>query len=237
MLKKNPLLHILDSKSDFSNFLFYLKKILYFWGRRQNLFRLLIFKRRISYIHKYKKYLSFLGKMDKLSIDFFSTFYRLYLINHRQAKFFKFTSSLVFPVINRVGLLNTKFEFFGLDNNAITASFLSRYLSRKLEMRFRVNELLGPIGKDLRLLIKNTPFLRGYKIQFVGRLTRRDRVRTSWSVGGSIPLSTVTAQIEHSFSLGILRNGICCLRVWLYRHKSFGNYNYNYKYSLSGFIE
>ncbi len=175
--------------------------------------------------------------MDKLSIDFFSTFYRVYLINHRQAKFFKFTSSLVFHGINRVGLLNTKFEFFGLDKNDITASFLSRYLSRKLEMRFRVNELLGPIGKDLRLLIKNTPFLRGYKIQFVGRLTRRDRVRTSWSVGGSIPLSTVTAQIEHSFSLGILRNGICCLRVWLYRHKSFGNYNYNYKYSLSGFIE
>jgi hypothetical protein len=100
-------------------------------------------------------------------------------MNFRQSKFFKFMSVLVSPLINKVGLLNTKLEFFGLDNNSVTAVFLARYIARKLEMRFRINELFTPIGRDLRFLIKNTAILRGYKLQFTGRLSRRDRVRTS----------------------------------------------------------
>jgi len=47
-----------------------------------------------------------------------------------------------------------------------------------------------------------------------------------------MPVSKMSAQIEHSFYLGILRNGISCVRVWLYRHKSFGNYNYNFLYRV-----
>lgn len=177
--EKSPRMHRVGKASDFSNFLLVLEKLLNFWGRRHNFFRLLVFRRRVFYKHKFKKFLSFLLKVDRLSVDFFSIFYRLYLMYFRQSKFFKFMSVLVSPIVNRIGLLNTKIEFFGLDNNAVTAVFLSRYIARKLEMRFRISELFTPIGRDLRYLIKNTANLRGYKLQFTGRLTRRDRVRTS----------------------------------------------------------
>lgn len=121
--------------------------------------------------------------------------------------------ALVAPLIDRLGVLDARLEFYGITNDTVTAIFLARYIARKIEMRFRINELLSPIGRDLRNLIKNTPILHGYKIQFTGRLTRRDRIRTQWTLCGNIPVGTMEAQIEHSFYVGILRNGVCCVRV------------------------
>jgi ribosomal protein S3 len=136
------------------------------------------------------------------------------------------------PIFNMTGILDTSIEFFGLNNESVSASFLARYVARKVEMRFRVQDLFTPVGKELRFLIKTASVLRGYKIQFVGRLTRRGKVRTTWVLGGSMPISSVSVQIEHAFHMGILRNGLSCVRVWLYRHKSFGNYNYNFLYRV-----
>lgn len=121
-----------------------------------------------------------------------------------------FTLNRAFSVL---GVLETKVEFFGLDNDSVSAMFLARYIARKIEMRFQIRELFTPIGREMRFLRRNTVALTGYKFQFVGRLTPRGRVRTTWRVGGSIPTSQMSAQVEHSFYLGILRNGICCVRV------------------------
>jgi ribosomal protein S3 len=120
---------------------------------------------------------------------------------------------LVLPVLNRVSMIPINLQFFGIDNDTVTSYFVSRYIARKLEMRFRINELFTPIGRDLRYIIRNTAYIRGYKIQFVGRITRRDRVRTSWTLGGNIPMGKIKAFVEHATSLGILRNGICSVRV------------------------
>lgn len=139
---------------------------------------------------------------------------------------------IINPIFSTLGLLNTKAEFFGIDNNSVAAIFLARYIARKVEMRFQIRDLFNPIGRELKFLVKRTPSVLGYKLQFVGRLTRRGKVRTTWRLGGSIPTSRMDAQIEHAFYLGILRNGISCVRVWLYRHKSFGNYNYNFVYRV-----
>lgn len=86
---------------------------------------------------------------------------------------------IVRPIFANTGILDTKIEFFGINNDAVSAIFLARYVARKIEMRFRVQDLFTPIGKELRFLIKNTSALIGYKIQFVGRLTRRGKVRTT----------------------------------------------------------
>lgn len=83
------------------------------------------------------------------------------------------------PIFLNLGFLDTKLEFFGIDNNAVSASFLSRYIARKIEMRFQIRELFNPVGKELKLLIKHSSTLLGYKLQFVGRLTRRGKVRTT----------------------------------------------------------
>lgn len=225
-------LHSLGLKSNFSVFLRALDEALYFWRRRQSFFSLALFKRKIFIQRNYKKFVKTLNKVDRFSSSFFTAFYRLYLVNFRQSKFFRFMLFILNPIFLNLGFLDTKLEFFGIDNNAVSASFLSRYIARKIEMRFQIRELFNPVGKELKLLIKHSSTLLGYKLQFVGRLTRRGKVRTTWRLGGSVPTSRMDAQLEHAFYLGILRNGVCCVRVWLYRHKSFGNYNHNFVYRV-----
>ncbi len=87
-----------------------------------------------------------------------------------------FTLTKIFKFL---GVLDTKVEFFGIDNDSISANFLARYIARKIEMRFQIKELFTPIGREMRHLMRNTSSLFGYKLQFVGRLTRRGRVRTT----------------------------------------------------------
>lgn len=70
-------------------------------------------------------------------------------------------------------------KYLGIDNTLVNAMFLSKYIARKLEMKFRINELLYPVSKELIALIRKKEYLLGYKVQFVGRLTRRDRVRVT----------------------------------------------------------
>lgn len=145
--------------------------------------------------------------------SFFTDFYRLYLLQYRQSKFYRFMLFILNPIFAALSILPVKVEFFGIDNNSVTAIFLARYIARKIEMKFTIRELFNPISREMRILMRRTPFLLGYKLQFVGRLTRRGKVRTTWRLGGSIPASSMDAQIEHAFYLGILRNGACSVRV------------------------
>jgi hypothetical protein len=110
---------------------------------------------------------------------FFSSFFRTYLLSFRQSNFFRFVNFTLTRIFNVLGVLDTKVEFFGLDNDSISAIYLARYIARKIEMRFQIKELFTPIGREMRYLRRNTVALAGYKLQFVGRLTRRGRVRTT----------------------------------------------------------
>lgn len=225
-------LHVTKCVSNFSIFLKSLDKTLYFWRRSQNFFTLAVSKNKVLMQSRYLKFVQVTENVNRFCSQFFIAFYRLYLLSLRQSKFFRFTLFLINPIFSSISSLDTKVEFFGIENDSVSAIFLARYIARKIEMRFRIKELFTPIGRELKLLRKQTVFIQGYKLQFVGRLTRRGRVRTTWLLSGSIPTSKMSAQVEHSMYLGILRNGICCVRVWLYRHKSFGNYNYNYFYKV-----
>jgi len=162
---------------------------------------------------RYLKFVQVTQSVNRFCSQFFIAFYRLYLLSFRQSKFFRFMLFIINPIFSAVAALDTRVEFFGIENDSISAIFLARYIARKIEMRFRIKELFTPIGRELKLLRKQTVFILGYKLQFVGRLTRRGRVRTTWLLSGSIPTSKMSAQVEHSMYLGILRNGICCVRV------------------------
>jgi len=230
--KGSDRLHVKHAVSNFSVFLTSLDKTLYFWRRKQNFFTLAITKGKIAAQSRYLKFIQVTQSIDRFCSQFFTAFYRLYLLSFRQSKFFRFTLFTINQIFSIISSLDTKVEFFGIENDSVSAIFLARYVARKIEMRFRIKELFTPIGRELKLLRKKTVFVLGYKLQFVGRLTRRGRVRTTWLLSGSVPTSKMGAQIEHSMYLGILRNGICCVRVWLYRPKSFGNYNYNFFYKV-----
>lgn len=123
--------------------------------------------------------MSFLAKTDHIVTKVFNVFFRLYLVHFRQSYFFKFMYRLLNPLLDRFAVLKNNLGFFGLDNDTVTSTFLSRYIARKLELRFKLKELFGPITKDLRYISKHKRLLRGYKLQFIGRITRRDRLKTS----------------------------------------------------------
>lgn len=225
-------LHSVGGASDFSVFFQALDEALFFWRKPQNFLYLSATHGKLSFKKIYQKFLNPIKAVNYFATFFLSSFFRTYLLSFRQSKFFRFMNFILARAFSTLGILDTKVEFFGLENDSVSAIFLARYIARKIEMRFQIKELFTPIGREMRYLKRNTVALAGYKLQFVGRLTRRGRVRTTWRLGGSIPTSQVSAQVEHSFYLGILRNGICCVRVWLYRHKSFGNYNRHFMYRV-----
>jgi len=127
----------------------------------------------------YTKYLNPVKSANNFANFFFTAFFRVYLLSFRQPKFFKFMNFTLTKIFKFLGVLDTKVEFFGIDNDSISANFLARYIARKIEMRFQIKELFTPIGREMRHLMRNTSSLFGYKLQFVGRLTRRGRVRTT----------------------------------------------------------
>lgn len=51
-------------------------------------------------------------------------------------------------------------------------------------------------------------------------------------MAGKVPVSSMDARVEHGCSFGILRNGVCSIRVWLYRSKFFGNNKLMYLYKV-----
>ena len=112
-----------------------------------------------------------------------------------------------------MALLRTNVKFFGITNDDVTAIFLARYLSKRLQQRYTWYELMKPLNKELKLLGYTFRLITGFKLQFSGRLVRRDRSRTVWFVGGSIPSSSYMRYAEHAFTLSYLRNGACSIRV------------------------
>lgn len=206
-------LHSVTARSNFIIFLQALDYALFFWRRRQNFFNLALVKNKIVFNKKYKEFISTVKRISRFSTQFFTSFYRLYLLSFRQSKFFRFMLFTLTPIFSSLGFLPTKLEFFGIDNVSISSYFLAKYMARKIEMRFQLKDVFNPVSGELKYLMRRTSKLLGYKFQFVGRLTRRGKVRTTWHVGGSIPTSKVEAQIEHAFYVGILRNGVCCVRV------------------------
>lgn len=76
---------------------------------------------------------------------------------------------------------------------------------------------MKPLKREMTTLGHHFKLITGFKLQFSGRLVRRDRSRTAYVRGGSLPASTYMRYAEHAFTLSYLRNGACSIRVWLYR--------------------
>lgn len=106
-------------------------------------------------------------------------FYRIFFARVRYLYSFGVVKLVLETELNTFSLFPVTVDFFGMDNDLVTASFISFYLARKFLQNFKIRDLFGPVGADLSRVARDTPFLIGYKLQFVGRLTRRDRLRTS----------------------------------------------------------
>ena len=105
------------------------------------------------------------------------------------------------------------FDF--IQGEAVTAGLLSRYISIRLEQR--VN--LGEVVSSLRRLILSLPGVLGYRLDFSGRFTRRQRASFRSIKVGQVPFSTLSASLDYSESFAVLKYGKCGIKVWLNREK------------------
>lgn len=151
---------------------------------------------------------------------------RFYWLLFHQSSFFQAFNEYLSWVTRKLTYLPSKFFFFGLTNNTVTATMLSWYLIRKLEQRFSLFEIFKPVSRELKLLIKRYNVLHGFKLQFKGRLTRRDRSRRIWMSGGRVPLQSAGALIDYSYTRSQLKNGSCGVKVFLYRVSNFKKCTY-----------
>lgn len=104
-------------------------------------------------------------------------------------------------------------KIFFIGNDVITAAYMSKFIAFKLSRRYDFMELLRPIKRELRRVVSSTIYLRGFKIQFAGRKTRRDRSRRRFVQGGALSLSRRSHYVEYSCREVILHNSINSVRV------------------------
>lgn len=225
-----------DTVEDVSNWSLlayaYIKYSHNLWSNSSTLLRSFLKGRYLAYYNSYSLLAREWVSMSIWAVHLFLDFYRIFLARVHYIYRFGFSKLYMESKLNRMSIYPIELDFFGFDNDWVTAPFVAFYLSRKFEQDFKIKELFKPIGRDLRRIITKTPFLLGYKLQFVGRLTRRDRLRTSWVMGGRVPLSTMSANVEYGRDFGILRNGVCSVKVWLYRPRFVGDPAWTYLYKV-----
>jgi hypothetical protein len=65
---------------------------------------------------------------------------------------------------------------------------------------------------------------RGFKIQCLGRFTRRQRsVKLTW-IGHGVPLNTISAYVDYGSFNVVLVNSSINVRVWFHKDKGFEDY-------------
>lgn len=166
------------------------------------------------------------------TISTFLNFYKGFFLRAVYFESFQVIKVLMERILTKASLLPIEVEFYNFDNDRVSAPFLAYFLSRKFEQNFTIKDVLNPVGTELLRLKTETPFLLGYKIQFIGRITRRARLMRSWRMAGSVPTSKAAARVEYAHEFGRLRNGVCSIKVWLYRPRYYGDSRWEYNVSL-----
>lgn len=120
-------------------------------------------------------------------------------------------------------------NFFGMHTKNITSSLICNYICHKLGQYFSIQQILGPVLRDLR----RSPLLQGFKIVVAGRLTRKERAAFMVRKNGRVSLSQKSAIIDFSSQFKIMRFGMVGVKVWFMRKNIFYK---PYMYRLSMMI-
>lgn len=186
----------------------------------------------LSYQSRFKPYSRKWSSFYVWTVSAFLNFYKGFFLRAVYFESFQVLKVLMERELNQVSLLPIEVEFFNFDNDRVSAPFLAYFLSRKFEQNFTIKDVLNPVGAELLRLKLETPFLLGFKVQFIGRITRRARLMRSWRMSGSVPTAKAEARVEYAHEFGRLRNGVCSIKVWLYRPKYYGDSRWEYNVSL-----
>ena len=100
----------------------------------------------------------------------------------------------------------------------LTAPLLSNYIIRNIQIGHTLNRIIYPLMRNLSQL---KMYFNGWKIGCNGRFKRRGRAQRVWYGRTSVPLNTLTANIDYSEHIIRLRNGICCVKVFLTKKNKY----------------
>jgi small subunit ribosomal protein S3 len=61
----------------------------------------------------------------------------------------------------------------------------------------------------------------GYKIHLRGRFSRKQKASSIFYGKGKLPLNTLSATIDYSFSSMAIKNSLVSIKVWFYRNSYY----------------
>ncbi len=110
-----------------------------------------------------------------------------------------------------------KIEFYILSSEIITAQLIINYVLIKLKQQFQLGDILYPLVRFL----KEQEDILGYRIDCIGRFTRKQRASFLTLKSGNTPFSSLNKYIEYEEYSIILKYGKCSIKVWLYKSDNF----------------
>jgi len=122
-----------------------------------------------------------------------------------------------------VRLINKEKIYNYLDKNDL---FMDTFVSDRGRFRWeqfertKKSRLFFKTQKSrLKVLNNLESFFFGYKLNFVGRFSRKQRSSNFWFSEGGVPSASISLNVDYgSFSIN-LDNSRCTVKVWLYRNR------------------
>lgn len=141
---------------------------------------------------------------------------------------FLLVEKMVLELVKMYFLKDAICNFYFIDNYNYTAQLLVKYICIKLKQRFTLTQVLWPLLKFLDKLIKKQ-YLLGYRVEAMGRFTRKQRATVMVIKKGSVSLGTTHSEIDYSENFVRLKDGVGGIKVWLTKTKKLKNYKVSLK--------
>lgn len=108
-----------------------------------------------------------------------------------------------------------------VDSMLITPKFLGEFITKKLDQKHKLRDIIYPILKALG----RNPGIAGFKMTCSGRFSRADRATYQWHKHGHTTLSSLGLPILYDYSEKTLPFGVVSLKIWMqYRPGEFQEY-------------
>jgi ribosomal protein S3 len=110
---------------------------------------------------------------------------------------------------------NISIRVISLCKYSINANIIGQFFSIRLQQYYTIWEIF----KNIKVLFKKLMFthnvLKGYKIIFSGRFSRKQRTTYSWKNFGTLGPATVKSKLDYSNTVIPLRYSLCSIKVWI----------------------
>jgi hypothetical protein len=162
----------------------------------------------------------------KLNINF-NDF--LYPSKHEQLKYkIDFTGFFFFIyedfLLNKNIIFNNILKF---EKNMYYLRYTQYFFNRYMQYKYWIYNYDSSNYNHLKqriLKFKWKSGLLGYKLQCLGRFSRKQRASSRWFCFKSTPLNTIDANIDYNYWSLPITNSIITIKVWLYKNPIFKNY-------------